>query len=188
MAETRTKTIGLVGVFDNPDDLVAAAARVRDAGYTRWDCHTPYPVHGLGEAMGLKRSPVSTVIVLAGFTGLALSVLLTGGINAWFYPIHIGGKALFSWQAFIPINFNVFVLFAAVAALLSVVVFCRLFRWHSPLRDTGLMEAVLRDRFALVLQADDAQYSEETARALLEASGCPDIRPLVETEEDEPLL
>lgn len=188
MSEPRHKTVGLAGLFDTPDALLRAARRVREAGYEKWDCHAPYPVHGLEEAMRLRFSPVPFVTITAGFIGLAAAMALTGGLSALFYPIRVGGKALFSWQAFVPIFFELFVLFAAVATMGAVILFCRLGRWHSPLHDSGIMREVTRGRFAIVLSAEDRSYSEGEARRLLEEAGCRDVRPLIEFDEDEALI
>lgn len=181
----RKKTVGLVGLYDDVDLLVRAAETVRDSGYRKWDCHTPYPVHGLDKAMGMKDSPIPYVTLTAGFAGLAAAIALTGGISALQYPIRIGGKALFSWQAFVPIYFELFVLFAALATMGSVIFFCRLGRWHSPLHDSDVMKDITCDRFAIVLEADDENYADDKARVLLEQTGCQDIRLLVEFEEQD---
>ena len=185
MNDPNKRIVGVVGLYDNPTVLLRAAEKVREAGYTRWDCHTPFPVHGLDRAMGLKASPVHQLALGAGFAGLAVAIALTGGLNAIHYPIRIAGKPMFSWQAFVPIYFELFVLFAAVAIMGSLFVFCGLGRWHSPLHDTGVMREVTADRFAIVLEAIDKRYSEADAKALLEATGCRDIRPLVELEEED---
>jgi hypothetical protein len=184
MADPGRKTVGLVGLYDNVDDLMRAAETMRDRGYDKWDCHTPYPVHGLDRAMGLKESPVGLVTLAAGFIGLASAIALTGGLSVWQYPIRIGGKALFSWQAFVPIFFELFVLFAAIATLGAVIVFCRLGRWHSPLHDSGIMGEITSDRFAIVLDSSGGQGSDGELRAALEETGCKDIRALVEFDED----
>ena len=185
----QTKQIGLVGLYDDPAALIRGAEQVRDAGYRHWDCHTPYPVHGLDDAMGLKPSPVPYVTITAGFIGLTVALLLTGLLSAWHYPIRIGGKPLWSWQAFVPIYFELFVLFASLATMGAVIFFCKLGRWHSPLHDSGVMGEVTGDRFAIVLEARDQAYTEPAARQLLESSGCSDIRPLqVFEEEDDELI
>jgi hypothetical protein len=185
MSEDRKKTVGMAGLYDDADALVRAAEMVRDAGYRRWDCHTPYPVHGLDGAMGLRPSPVPYITIAAGFVGLAAAIAMTGGLSVFHYPIRIGGKALFSWQAFMPIYFELFVLFAALATMASVIWFCKLGRWHSPLHDSGVMGHITCDRFAIVLEAADEKYSEDKARALLEGTGCQDIRPMVEYEQED---
>ncbi len=189
MAEPGMKTVGLAALYDDPDALLRAARRVRDAGWTRWDCHTPYPVHGLDRAMGLRRSPIGYITIGAGFAGIGLALLLTGVLSAIHYPIRVGGKPLFSWQAFVPIIYETFTLCAAVATLIALIAFCRLGRWHSPLHDSRIMAEVTARRFVLVLYAQDERYGESEARRLLEASGCAETRPLVEQlEEDRSIL
>jgi hypothetical protein len=185
MADPAEKVVGVVALYDDPDALVRAAQRVRDAGFTRWDCHTPFPVHGLDRAMGLKASPVPTIALSAGFVGLVAAIVLTGGLNALHYPIRIAGKPMLSWQAFVPLYFELFVLFAAVTIMGALFVFCRLGRWHSPLHDTGVMRDVTSNRFAIVLESADPVFSETGAKTLLESTGCGDIRPLVEFEEED---
>ncbi len=185
MSELQHKQVGLAGLYDDAGALVRAAQEVRRAGYTRWDCHTPYPVHGLDIAMGIPASPVGGIGLLAGFAGLGAAIGLTGWLSAWHYPIHIGGKALFSWQAFVPIYFELFVLFAGLAVMGSVFALGRLGRWHSPLHDSGIMPEITCDRFAIVLEASDPNYSEDAARALLAQTGCRDIRLLIEYEEED---
>ncbi len=184
MIEPSKKNVGLVGLYDHPDMLLQAAEKVREAGYTRWDCHSPFPVHGLDRAMGLKPSPMPVIAITAGFIGLAVAVLLTGGLNALHYPIRIAGKPMFSWQAFVPIYFELFILFAALAIMVSLFFLCRLGRWHSPLHDSGIMKEITGRRFAVVLEAADEEYTEEVARALLEETGCSDIRSLDEIKEE----
>lgn len=184
-----TEVVGLVGLYDSQEDLIRAASTVRDAGFRNWDCHSPYPVHGLARAMGLKHSPVGRICLTAGFVGAALAMLMQWWMNAIDYPVAIGGKPLFSWPAFVPITFAMFVLFAAIAAMACIVIFCKLGRWHSPLHDTGIMARITSDRFAVVLAADDERFTASSARELLEQTGCGDIRELVEfVEEDISIL
>ncbi len=188
MTEQGDRVVGLAGLFDSADELLDAARVVSYDGHRRWDCHTPYPVHGLDEAMALQPSPIPYLTIGAGFAGLATAIALTGGLNTLHYPILIGGKALFSWQAYVPIFFEMFVLFAGITTLLAVFFFCRLFRWHSPLHDSGIMEEVTCDRFAIVLNSTDENYIDKHCRPLLERAGCADIRLLVEAPDDEPTL
>ncbi len=184
-----TKVVGVAGLFDDPDALVRAAARVRDAGWTRWDCHTPYPVHGLERAMGLKTSPVPYICLGAGFVGGGLAMLMQWWMSAVDFPIVIGGKPLFSWPAFVPITFELFVLLAAVSTFGAMILLCRLGRWHSPLRDTGFLGEVMSTRFAVVLSATDPIFEEADAHDVLSRAGCQEILPLVETlEEDDSFL
>jgi len=179
---------GLAGLFDEREALLGAARRVREAGYERWDCHTPYPVHGLEEAMGLPESPIPYFTIGAGFVGATLAMLMQWWMSAVDLPLVIAGKPLFSWPAFIPITFELFVLFAALTTTAALVVFCRLWRWYSPLYDAGVMREVTTRRFAVFVSAEDRLFSEEALRRLLEAEGCRDIRILYETEDDGTVL
>ena len=121
MTESNTNQIGMIGLFDDVNDLIHAAKVVRDSGCKQWDCHTPYPVHGLDGAMGIRESIMPYITLTAGAIGFITAVILTGGISVLQYPIRIGGKELFSWQAFVPIYFELFVLAAAFATLFGVV-------------------------------------------------------------------
>jgi hypothetical protein len=185
MADTNTRTLGVVGLVDDVDTLLKVAEAVRASGHRKWDCHTPYPVHGLDKAMGLRASPVPYLTLGAGFLGVVAAIVMTGGLSVIHYPIRIGGKAMFSWQAFVPIFFELFVLFAALATLGSVIFFCRLGRWHSPLHDSGVMQEIVRDRFAVVLETEEEEAEEGRLKALLAEAGCRDIRPLVEIVEED---
>ncbi len=177
--------VGMAGLFDDADALLRAADLVRREGYSKWDCHTPYPVHGLDDAMGIRPSPIPYVCLTAGFVGVGVALAMQGWMSAVDYPVRIGGKPLFSWPAFVPITFELFVLFAALATMGAVLFFCKLLRWHSPLHDSDIMQEVTSDRFCIVLEAKDSLFTQDRARALLERAGCGDIRMLFEEEEEE---
>jgi len=184
MAETK-KLVGMAGLFGSSDDLIRAARHIRDAGFRRWDCHTPYPVHGIDRAMGLKSSPLAIICLTMGFGGVGLAMLMQWWMSAIDFPIVIGGKPLFSWPAFVPITFDLFVLFTSLTAMGSIVAFCKLGKWHSPLHDSDLMAKITSDGFAVVLNAADEHFSEDSSRALLIEAGCNDIRPLFELEDED---
>jgi hypothetical protein len=183
MADAK-KLVGMAGLFDEPDALLAAAERVRDAGWTKWDCHSPYPVHGLDAAMGLKASPIPYVCIGAGLFGAAAAMLMQWWMSAVDYPVRIGGKPLFSWPAFVPIAFELFVLFAALATFGAMIALCRLGVWHSPLHDSGIMAEITTRRFAVVLDASDERFQEDDARRLLAEAGSQDVRPVYELQEE----
>ena len=133
--------------------------------------------------MGLKASPIPYFCLTAGFVGVGTALLMQWWMSVVDYPVRIGGKPLWSWPAFVPITFELFVLFAALATMGSILWFCKLGRWHSPLHDSGIMHEVVSRRYAVVLSSDDPGYSPETATALLKETGCTDIRPLEEAAE-----
>ncbi len=185
MPDRASTQIGVVGLYDNPDDLILAAETVRDSGCSNWDCHTPYPVHGLDRAMGLRDSPMPYITLTAGAMGLITAVMLTGGLSALHYPIRVGGKELFSWQAFVPIYFELFVLAAAVATFFGVIALCRLGRWHSPLHDSGVMREITGNQFAIAITTDELHETADQLRDILDGARCTDIRPLIEFDEAE---
>lgn len=185
MPEPEQKLVGMAGLFDDPDVLLGAARSARDAGYKQWDCHTPYPVHGLDRAMGLSRSPMAFICLTAGLVGAGGAMLMQWWMSAVDYPVRIGGKPMFSWPAFVPVTFELFVLLAALATFGGMIVLCRLGRWHSPLHDSGIMREVTTLRFAVVLDAADPLFDEAGARSLLEGSGSTDVRPVYEDVEEE---
>jgi hypothetical protein len=184
MAE-RTRLAGVVGLFDDEDSLLAAARRVREAGWRRWDCHVPHPVHGLSDAMGLPPSRMGWIAIGAGAVGVASALLMQWWMSAVDYPVRIGGKPLASWPAFVPITFELFVLFAAFAITGGLIRMCRLWRWHHPLHDSGVMAEVSSRRFAIVLDARDDRFDRDGSRFLLEEAGCTDVRDLVEEDGED---
>lgn len=179
------KVVGIIGLFDDPDSLIAAAEKVRDTGYTKWDCHTPYPVHGLDDAMGLKPTPMPYITITAGLIGGALAMYMMYWMSAVDYPVRIGGKPYFSWPAFVPITFEAFVLFAGLATMVGMVVLTKLGSWASPLHDNDVMGEVTSSRMGVVLDADDEKFGEDSARDLLGEVGCQDIRVLYAADDEE---
>ena len=135
--------------------------------------------------MGLKPSPMAYICLGAGGIGAVAAMVMQWWMSAVDYPVRIGGKPFFSWPAFVPITFELFVLFASLATMGGMIVLCKLGSWASPLHDSGVMVEVTTTRHGVVLDADDPKFSEDDARALLESTGCDDIRPLYEAVSDE---
>lgn len=174
----------VIGLLDTPDELIHAAETVRDAGWRLWDCHTPYPVHGLEKAMGLKDSFIPWLTISAGLFGAVFAKMMQWFMSAKDYPLIIGGKPLFSWPAFIPVTFELFVLLGALTTFAAVLITCGLLKWRSPLHCAGVMQEVTGSRFAVVLDGTDKCFeSEEAARALLSRCGCTDIHTVLDTTE-----
>ena len=115
-----TPYYGVLARFDGPASLLEACERVREAGYTRWDAHTPFPVHGLDRAMGLRPSVLPWIVLVLGLGGAAGAMTLQWWVSAVAYPLVISGKPFFSWQAFVPVTFEVGVLLAAIGAVFGM--------------------------------------------------------------------
>lgn len=167
--------IAMVGLFDEPEEIVRAAALVHESGWKRWDCHTPYAVHGLEEAMGEGMSMIPFFVLFAGFIGAALGKLMQWWMSAWNYPLIVGGKPLFSIPAFVPITFELFVLFGAITGFVCIIRYCRLGHWHTPLYQAGIMEQVTSNRFAMVMELGDEGFDAERAREILEKAECKEV-------------
>ena len=162
---------GIVAEFGTPADLFHACERVRDAGFTRWDAHTPFPVHGLEGAMGLKRSPLPWIVLVAGLSGAALGFLLQVWVHTTAYPLNISGKPYNSWPAFIPITFELGVLFAAFGAVFGMLGLNRLPMHYHPLFRSKVFERVTDDAFFISIESWDPHFDASATPKLLQSLG-----------------
>ena len=162
---------GLLAEFAEEPPLLAAADRVREEGYRRWDCFTPYPVHGLDRAMGLRDTRLPWVVLTGGILGAGTAILMQWWMNAIDYPFVIGGKPLFSLPAQIPIAFELTVLFSAIACVLALFAFNGLPRFHHPAFRSRHFRRVTSDRFFLLIEASDPRFDPVRTADLLQALG-----------------
>jgi len=169
---------GLLAEFTTPDRLVVACRGVRDAGYARWDAHTPFPVHGLDAAMGVRRSPVGWFVLGLGLAGAAGGMLLQWWVSTTAYPLVISGKPLFSWPAFVPIMFECGVLGGATGAVLGFLLLSRLPRPFHPLFASERFERVSDDRFFISIEAADPRFDRQATEALLGRLGAEHVEPV----------
>jgi mono/diheme cytochrome c family protein len=178
MAEAPPKAFAVLGLFDRPDDLLAAIPGLRDRKLGRLEAYTPYPVHGLDQALGLRASPLGAMVLVMGIVGALAALGCQYWISAVDYPIVTGGKAPGSWEALVPIMFEISVLFAAFTAALGMLILLNRqpYFGHPVLKSTAL-RAITRDRFALALEADP-ELDVTAARAALAAAGAKDIEAL----------
>jgi Protein of unknown function (DUF3341) len=115
------KLLGVIAEFGSAEELYRAAERVRERGYRSWDVHSPFPIHGMNKAMGLKRSPLGYIIFWGGFTGFLTAVLLQFIPSSFLFPLIVHGKPVtfFTVPAFFPIMFELTILFSAFTAFLA---------------------------------------------------------------------
>ena len=167
---TESKALyGYLVEFDKVDELLHAATVVRDAGYTRWDAHTPFVIHGLDAAMGVKKTVLPYIVFLAGLTGAAAGILLQWWTNAVDYPYLISGKPLFSLPANIPVAFETTILFAAISALVGMLALNGLPQLYHPLFRSRSFKRVTDDRFFISIEVDDPIFDTTATRELLES-------------------
>jgi len=162
---------GLVADFDKVDEFLDAVTAVRKAGFTKWDTHTPFVLHGLDAAMGIKPTKLPFVVFAAGLTGCAAGIGLQWFTNAFDYPFLISGKPIFSLPANIPVAFEMTILFAAISALVGMLAFNGLPRLSHPLHSSRLLKRATDDRFMISIEAEDPLYDPDTTRELLESLG-----------------
>lgn len=162
---------GLVVEFDDPRRLVAACAKVRQAGYRRWDAHTPFPIHGMDAAMGIRGTRLPWLVLAGGAAGLGAALLMIWWMNAMDYPLNISGKPLFGLPAAIPVAFELTVLFSAFAAFLGMWIANGLPRLHHPLLQHEPFRRATSDRFFIVIESTDPRFDPQATRALLASLG-----------------
>ncbi len=166
-----SKPYGLLAEFDKPAEVMHAAEQVRDAGYKVWDVHTPYPIHGMDDAMGLKNSKVGWFSFIGGVTGYTTGMLLIWWTNAVDYKVMIGGKPMFSPFGAFPPSYELTILFGAFGALLGMLFLNRLPRLHHPLLKHDRFKLVTHDKYFIVIETADPKYSPKETRELLEKAG-----------------
>jgi hypothetical protein len=162
---------GYLVSFDTVDGLLAGAEQVRDAGYTKWDTHTPFVVHGLDAAMGIRPTILPYIVFFAGLTGTVFGILLQWYTNAFDYPFEISGKPMWSLPANIPVAFETTILFAAISALVGMLALNGLPQLFHPLHTSRGLKKATDDRFCISIEAADPQFDHTTTKELLESLG-----------------
>ncbi|MFZ5891168.1 MAG: quinol:electron acceptor oxidoreductase subunit ActD [Myxococcota bacterium] len=161
---------GLLAEYESPWDLIAASKKVRDAGFSRWDTFTPFPVHGIEKAMGIKMTVLPWLVFGAALTGLATAILLQWWTNAYDYPWLVSGKPFWSIPANVPIMFELTVLFSALTTLGGMLVLNGLPLPSHPLDLKERFARATDDRFFLLIEASDPKFDVKDTRALLEGT------------------
>ena len=169
MIQAEGSLYGLMAEFDNPSDLLDAARRAHEEGYRRMDAYSPFPVHGLAEAIGFKRTLVPLLVFLGGAVGGIGGYALQYWISVIDYPINVGGRPLHSWPAFIPVTFELTVLVAALAAVLGMLALNGLPRPHHPVFNVPAFELATRNRFFLCIEAADPSFDGSQTKRFLES-------------------
>ncbi len=166
---------GALAEFSTPAELYDACEAVRDAGYTRWDAHTPFPIHGLERAMGLKASRLPWIVLILALGGAAAGMGLQGWVSTTAYPLVISGKPLFSWPAFVPVTFELAVLGGALGAVFGMFAMNQLPTWYHPLFGKTSFERASDDGFFLSIESWDPKFDAHSTVELLERLGAKQV-------------
>ena len=165
----RPSIYGLMAEFESPADLLSAAERAYEEGYRRMDGYTPFPVHGLAEALGFHRTRLPLLVFLGGIAGCVGGYGLQYWISAIDYPLNIGGRPLNSWPAFIPVTFELTILLAALAAVLGMLALNRLPMPYHPVFNVPAFELASRNRFFLCIESIDPKFDRGETKHFLES-------------------
>jgi hypothetical protein len=171
VVEEKVELIGLLAEYPNVDQILKAARAVRRAGFLRWDVHSPFPIHGIDYAMGIKPTILPWIVLVGGITGLVTAIWLQWYCNAYDYPFLISGKPYWSFPANVPIMFELTVLFSALTAVFAMLGLNGLPRLYNPLFKSERFRRVTTDRFFIVIDATDPKFNEEETTRLLTDAG-----------------
>jgi mono/diheme cytochrome c family protein len=176
MSET---SYSVLGIYETPDALMKAIPEVRASKLGTVEAYTPYPIHGIEEALGLRRSPLGGMVLVMGVLGAITAFGFEYWISAVDYPIITGGKGAGSWEAFIPIMFEVTVLFATFTAGLGMLFLLnKLPFFGHPVLSSKSITGITRDRYVLALEAEDESFDSVAAAKALRAAGAVEVEVL----------
>lgn len=158
---------GVLAEFRTADELVHACRAAREAGYTRVEAYSPFPVEGLAETLGFERNNVPKATLIGGIVGGLATYLMQWYAAVVSYPINVGGRPLHSWPSFVPATFEITILGAALAAVATMLVANGLPRLHHPLFSARQFNLSTRNRFFICVRPAEERFDREAVHAWL---------------------
>ena len=159
---------GLMAEFDHPDDLLHAAQHAYGAGYRKMDAFSPLPIHHLSDSLGYSKHRVPFFVLLGGLVGACTGFGLQYWVSVIEYPLNVGGRPFLSWPMFVPVTFELGILFAAFGALISMFVLNGLPRPYHPVFHVPDFERASTDGFFLCIESEDPKFDLSKTREFLE--------------------
>ena len=166
---------GILAEFDDPKSLVEAAKRTYAAGYRKIDTFSPYPIEEAWEAIGHHDRRLSPIVLGGGITGLLAGLGLQEWVHQVAYPVNIAGKPLNSWPQFIPVTFEMTILFAAIAAVLGMIVLNGLPQPYHPAFNVPRFEHASRDKFFLIVESEDPKFDRQATADFLKGLNASEV-------------
>ncbi|MDA0333859.1 MAG: DUF3341 domain-containing protein [bacterium] len=174
MSQTRD-THGLMAEFERPEQLLEAAQRTYAEGYRKIDAYSPLPIHGLGAAIGFTHTNLPIATFVCGVIGAICGYGLQYWVHVIEYPINIAGRPMHSGPMFIPVAFELTILFAALGTLIGLFLLNGLPQPYHPVFNVPAFARASQDRFFLCIEAEDPNYDAASTRSFLEGLGCLDV-------------
>jgi hypothetical protein len=185
-AAAKKRATLILAQFDTAADIMHAAEKVRDAGYTRWDTHTPFPVHGMDKAMGLKDSRLGWIVLAFALTGLSGAFVMMHWMNGVDYPVYVGGKppgAPGALPSMVPVMFELTILLSAFGAVLGMFHLNKLPRHNHPVFESERFRTATDDKYFISIETADPKYGEKKTKDLLESVHAKNVEIIEEEEE-----
>jgi hypothetical protein len=164
----RPDIYGIMAEFDAPEKILAAAERAKDEGYHDMDAYTPFPMEELTDALGIRHTKLPLFVLCCGITGALLGFFFQYWTNVIDYPLNIGGRPLNSWPMWIPVTFELTILFSSLGAVVGMIFRNGLPRPVHPVFNVDRFEAATKDKFFLCIEATDAKFDKERTWKFME--------------------
>lgn len=166
---------GIMAEFDTPTQLVEAARQVRDAGYTKTDAFSPFPLHEIDEALGIKRSILPFLVFGGGVTGLLAGIGLQWFVHVFEYPIIVGGRPYFSLPSFVPASYELTILLAASTAVFGMLLLNGLPQPYHPVFNVPRFALATREKFFLLIERKDPKFDYDETRNFVEGLNAQEV-------------
>lgn len=175
---------GVAAEFSTTDAILAAAEKIRDAGYTHTDGFTPIPVHGLTDALGIRRSRIAGIVLAGGTLGCCAGMALQYWVSVIAYPHIVSGKPLFSWPNFVPVIFECTILGAALSAVIGMLALNKLPQPHHPVFSATDFHRASTDKYFLCIQSSDPKFDHDETIAFMNGLGADNVSEVNNDPDD----
>lgn len=179
MKENKEKqTYGLLAEFRNPAHLMKAAKLTSKAGYKNYDCYSPFPIHGMDDAMDLKPSKLGYIVLAHAILGFIGALSLISWTASVAYPINISGKPYLNFPAFVPVTFELTILLSAFGAVFGMFFLNKMPKHHNPIFNSDTFKKATDDGFFVIIESDDDLYHDEKTKTFLQEAGAVHIETI----------